>query len=33
MADAFKELMGSDDLSAEVKSTLSEAWEGKLAEA
>ena len=33
MADAFEELMSSDNLSAEVKSTLSEAWDGKLAEA
>jgi len=33
MADAFEELLGSDTLSAEVKSTLSEAWDGKLAEA
>lgn len=33
MADAFEELLGSDNLSAEVKTTLSEAWEGKLAEA
>jgi len=33
MADAFEELLGSDVLSEDVKATLSDAWNGKLAEA